>query len=114
MFHPTLRTFKRGALGVAAVGLLTSSLTACGSDDGAGEAASGGEGGSTAVTLITKDSINPFFVSMQEGAEKAAEEHDVDLTIAAGEEDGDEEGQIQAIESAIAQGQDGILITPNG
>jgi fructose transport system substrate-binding protein len=113
MFHPTLRTFQRGALGVATVGLLTSSLAACGSDGDAADAA-GGEGGSTAVTLITKDSINPFFVSMQEGAEKAAETHDVDLTIAAGKEDGDEEGQIQAIESAIAQGQDGILITPNG
>jgi fructose transport system substrate-binding protein len=113
MFHPTLRTFQRGALGVAAVGLLTTSLAACGSDDDAAGAA-GGEGGSTAVTLITKDSINPFFVAMQEGAEKAAEANEVDLTIAAGEEDGDEEGQIQAIESAIAQGQDGILITPNG
>lgn len=113
MFHPTLRTFQRGALSVAAVGLLTSSLAACGSGDDAADAA-GGEGGSIAVTLITKDSINPFFVAMQEGAEKAAEANDVDLTIAAGEEDGDEEGQIQAIESAIAQGQDGILITPNG
>lgn len=113
MFNPTLRMFQRGALGVAAVGLLTGSLVACGSDDDGADAA-GDEGGATAVTLITKDSINPFFVSMQEGAKKAAEANDVDLTIAAGKEDGDEDGQIQAIESAIAQGQDGILITPNG
>lgn len=105
--HPT----GRAALAVAAVGLLAGTLTACGGDSGG--AAAAGDGGS-AVTLITKDSINPFFVAMQDGAKQAAEDHDVDLTVAAGEEDGDEEGQIQAIESAVAQGQDGILITPNG
>ena len=36
------------------------------------------------------------------------------LTTAAGKEDGDEDGQIQAIEDAIARGDEGILITPNG
>ena len=63
----------------------------------------GGDGDSVAVTLITKDSINPFFVSMQEGAKKAPRRSDVDLTVAAGAEDGDEEGQIQAIENAVAR-----------
>jgi len=67
-----------------------------------------------AVALITKDSINPFFVAMQEGAKKAAKENDVDLSVGAGKQDGDEEGQIQLIEDAIAAGDDGILITPNG
>ena len=110
MFHSIPNATFRSALAVAAVGLLATTLTACGGDDG--EATEGG--GSTAVTLITKDSINPFFVSMQEGAKKAAADQGVDLTVAAGEEDGDEDGQIQAIEAAIAQGQDGILITPNG
>jgi fructose transport system substrate-binding protein len=92
---------------VAASALASAALAGCSSDD---EASAGG----VAVTLITKDSINPFFVSMQEGAKEAAKSEDVDLTIAAGKEDGDEEGQIQAIENAVAQGQDGILITPNG
>ena len=36
------------------------------------------------------------------------------LTTAAGKEDGDEDSQIQAIENAIAQGDEGILITPSG
>lgn len=113
MFHHIPRATVRGALAATTVGLLATSLTACGGGDG-DAAAADGDGGGAAVTLITKDSINPFFVTMQEGAKKAAEEHGVDLTVAAGEEDGDEEGQIQAIENAIAQGQDGILITPNG
>lgn len=72
------------------------------------------QGDSVAVTLITKDSINPFFVAMQEGAKAAAEQDNVSLTIAAGKEDGDEDGQVQAIENAIARGDQGILITPNG
>lgn len=67
-----------------------------------------------AVTLITKDLINPFFIAMQEGAQAAAEEDNVELTLAAGKEDGDEEGQVQAIEQAIARGDQGILITPSG
>jgi fructose transport system substrate-binding protein len=108
--HLTLPTRQPLAL-VAAVALTTAALAGCGSDDAAG---AGSDSETPAVTLITKDSINPFFVTMQEGAKKAGEEKNVDVTIAAGEQDGDEEGQIQAIENAIAQGQDGILITPNG
>lgn len=41
-------------------------------------------------------------------------EDNVELTLAAGKEDGDEEGQVQAIEQAIARGDQGILITPSG
>jgi fructose transport system substrate-binding protein len=51
---------------------------------------------------------------MQDGAEVAADELGVDLTFAAGKEDGDEDSQIQAIENAISKGDAGILITPNG
>lgn len=84
--------------------------------------ASGGSGGSTdaggdetiGVSLIVKTTTNPFFVAMQEGAETAAEDLGVELTFAAGKEDGDEDTQIQAIENAISKGDAGILITPNG
>jgi len=99
----------RRRLCLAAAGALTAAaLAGCGGDSDASES------DKIAVSLITKDSLNPFFVSMQEGAERAGEAEGVDITIAAGAEDGDEEGQIQAIENAVAQGQDGILITPNG
>ncbi|MFY0406611.1 substrate-binding domain-containing protein [Solicola sp. PLA-1-18] len=88
-------------------------LSACGGGSGSG-GATVGENDTVAVTLITKDSVNPFFVAMQEGAKKAAKADDVDLTVAAGKEDGDEAGQVEAIENAIAKGDNGILITPNG
>jgi len=83
-------------------------LAACGDDEGSG----GGK--SVSVALITKNSTNPFFVTMQDGARKTADAEGVKLTIAAGKADGDEAGQVQAIEQAIARGDAGILITPNG
>jgi fructose transport system substrate-binding protein len=73
-------------------------VAGCGSDD-----ASGGDK-KVSVALITKNSTNPFFVTMQEGAKKAADAEGVKLTVAAGKADGDEAGQVQAIEDAIARG----------
>ncbi|GAA2002670.1 sugar ABC transporter substrate-binding protein [Nakamurella flavida] len=73
------------------------------------------DGDPVSVTLITKDSTNPFWIAMQEGAQKAAGElNGVTITIAAGKADGDEQGQVDAIEQSIARGDKGILITPNG
>jgi fructose transport system substrate-binding protein len=51
---------------------------------------------------------------MAEGAQKAADANGVDLTLAAGKDDTDVQGQVTAIENAVAQGQKGILITPAG
>ena len=69
-----------------------------------GSGASGNTDTPVAVALITKNSTNPFFIAMQEGAKEAAEEYNVDITIGAGAEDGDEQGQIELIENAIAGG----------
>ncbi len=62
--------------------------------------------------MITKTSTNPFFISMQQGAEEAGKANNVKITTAAGKEDGDETTQISAIEAAVARGDKGILITP--
>jgi fructose transport system substrate-binding protein len=64
--------------------------------------------------LITKDNNNPFWISMQQGAENAAKQNGITLTKAAGAKDGDEDGQVKAIEAAVARGDKGILIAPNG
>ena len=65
------------------------------------------------VGLITKTNTNPFFVKMKEGAEAKAEELGMELRSYAGKYDGDNEGQVEAIESLIAAGAAGILITPS-
>jgi fructose transport system substrate-binding protein len=61
--------------------------------------------------LITKTDINPFFVKMKEGATAKAQELGVELMTFAGKIDGDHETQQQAMESCIAAGVKGILIT---
>ena len=61
--------------------------------------------------LITKTDINPFFVKMKEGAEARANELGVKLSFFAGKIDGDHETQVAAIETCIADGAKGILLT---
>lgn len=63
------------------------------------------------VCLITKTDTNPFFVKMKEGATAKAQELGVTLKSYAGRIDGDSESQVAAIESCIADGAKGILIT---
>ena len=65
------------------------------------------------VGLITKTDTNPFFVKMKEGAQEKAEELGMELRSYAGKYDGDNEGQVEAIESLIAADAAGILITPS-
>jgi len=61
--------------------------------------------------LITKTDTNPFFVKMREGAEAKAQELGVALKAYAGKIDGDHETQVAAIETCIADGAKGILLT---
>jgi fructose transport system substrate-binding protein len=98
----------------ACTGIAALTLTACGSGSGSGSVSSGsGSGKGVKVGLITKTDTNPFFVKMKEGAEKAAKEDGVQLVTAAGKFDGDNAGQVTAIENMVASGVKGILITPS-
>jgi len=62
------------------------------------------------IGLITKTETNPFFVKMKEGAEQAAKAQGAKLLSGAGKTDGDNAGQVTAIEACIADGAKGILI----
>ncbi|HNP70025.1 MAG TPA: sugar ABC transporter substrate-binding protein [Kouleothrix sp.] len=97
-------------------------LAACGS---AAPASTGGSAAPTAagaapaasgeiiVGLITKTETNPFFVKMKEGAQAKADELKVKLLTGSGAKDGDNEGQVTALENMINAGAKGILITPS-
>jgi fructose transport system substrate-binding protein len=61
--------------------------------------------------LITKTDTNPFFVKMKEGAEAKAAELGITLKSYAGRIDGDHESQVAAIETCVADGARGILLT---
>ncbi|WP_371873417.1 sugar ABC transporter substrate-binding protein [Stappia taiwanensis] len=65
----------------------------------------------TSACLITKTDTNPFFVKMKEGASAKAEELGITLKSYAGRIDGDHDAQVAAIETCIADGAKGILIT---
>ena len=69
------------------------------------------DGHAVNACLITKTDTNPFFVKMKEGATAKAEELGINLKSYAGKIDGDNESQVAAIETCIADGAKGILIT---
>ena len=65
------------------------------------------------VGLITKTNTNPFFVKMKEGFEAKAKELGVTPQAFAGKFDGDNDGQVAAIEQLMAAGAKGILLVPS-
>jgi len=95
--HPALR-LAAAPIVAAALGL-------------AGAAASAAD--APVIGLITKTETNPFFVKMKEGAAEAAKAQGARLLTAAGKTDGDNAGQVTAIENMVAAGAKTILITPS-
>jgi fructose transport system substrate-binding protein len=65
------------------------------------------------IGLITKTETNPFFVKMKEGAQAEAKKLGAKLLSGAGKADGDNAGQVTAMENMIAAGAKTILITPS-
>ena len=101
----------RTGLAVTAAVSTSLAMAACNRGSSSDTGATGGSS-PIGVVLITKDSTNPFFVAMQKGAKADATKNNVKLTVASGKQEGDDQGQITAIEDAIARGDKGILITP--
>ena len=69
--------------------------------------------GEPVIGLVTKTETNPFFVKMKEGAQEEAKKLGAKLLSGAGKADGDNAGQITAMENMIAAGAKTILITPS-
>lgn len=64
------------------------------------------------IGLITKQEVNPYWITMREVAEETAEENNVELLTATGTSDVDVDSQIRALEQMVAGGAEGILIAP--
>ncbi|MFQ8433032.1 sugar ABC transporter substrate-binding protein [Amaricoccus sp. W119] len=92
----TFGTLKGGLLAAAALGAMVAQAQAQ----------------DISACLITKTDTNPFFVKMKEGAVAKAGELGVGLKTYAGKFEGDNESQVQAIETCIADQAKGILIVP--
>ncbi len=91
---------KPTALAAAAAALLLASATVSAQ-------------GQPVIGLITKTETNPFFVKMKEGAAEAAKASGAKLLTGAGKTDGDNAGQVTAMENMMAAGAKTILITPS-
>ncbi|GAB3510260.1 substrate-binding domain-containing protein [Amycolatopsis cihanbeyliensis] len=65
------------------------------------------------IGLVTKTDTNPYFVQLRVAASAAAREAGAEFSALAGQFDGDNNGQVKAIENLLQQGVNTILITPN-
>jgi fructose transport system substrate-binding protein len=110
----TTKTARRFAAAGCATALAFGAA-ACGDDEESTSSSGGGGGGGdgAVVGLITKTETNPFFVKMKEGAQAKADELGMELQSFAGDRDGDNESQVQAVENLIAAGAKGLMITPS-
>ena len=120
------RAMKALTVAIAATAALA--VAACGSSSSSSSSAAGGGGGSSSASSsgssgggggvkaapILKTFSNPYFVSMKANALADAKAKGVDLSVSAGTADGDTATQISSINNAIAAGDKGIIITPNG
>ncbi|MET7287004.1 substrate-binding domain-containing protein [Streptomyces sp. NPDC005573] len=95
---------------LAGVALL---VTGCTSTRSGGTDSGGGKDGDIAVGLVTKTNSNPYFVKLRDSAKAEAGKRGARLIALAGKFDGDNEGQVDAINNLVAQHVKGILITPS-
>lgn len=106
--------------------MAAASLTGCGGDKAAQtgaetgteagadtEAAAPSSGGDTKIALITMDSIDQHWVTLNEGAQKAAEELGVTVDFMAPNTKDDAQ-QIECVNNAVAGGYKAIIVAANG
>lgn len=62
------------------------------------------------IGLITKTETNPFFVKLREAAAARARQQGAELIALSGRFEGDNEGQVAAMENLVSKGVKGILI----
>ena len=93
--------------------MLACVLTGCASGDktASTETASTGEG--YKIALITMDSIDQHWITLKEGAEKAAAEFGVQLTFMAPNTK-DDALQIEQVNNAVSAGNQAIIVAANG
>lgn len=99
------------ALGIVLTGLALVASGCSAEREWGGNAAP--DGGTAKIGLVTKTDTNPYFVGLRSAAEAAAAAKNAEFIALAGQFDGDNDGQVRAIENFIQQGVTTIMITPN-
>jgi ribose transport system substrate-binding protein len=101
----TFTTRGRLAAVVLTTSLVLAGTAACGRGDTGGGS---GEGSGKSVTLSLSTLNNPFFVDVRDGAQEAADELGIDLTVV--DAQNDSTAQTDQIASAVSSGTEGLLI----
>jgi len=96
--------FAFGALALSTIAILAGFPNSVNGAESSGE---------ILIGLVTKTEVNPYFVKLRQAATAEAEKHGAKLLARFGKFDGDNEGQVAAIENFISAGVKGILITPS-
>ena len=98
--------------------LLVTSLCACGDSDRQRGGHDGVAGVASApvralkIALVLKTLTNPYFVEVEKGARRAAQQFNIDLEVKTGSQETAIEQQIQIVEELIDEKVDAIVITP--
>jgi fructose transport system substrate-binding protein len=92
---------------------LTLLVAGCTSTKSGGSGSSDKSGGKVTIGLVTKTNSNPYFVKLRDSANAEAAKRGARLIALAGKFDGDNQGQVDAINNLVAQNVQGILITPS-
>jgi len=88
-------------------------VTGCTSTKSGGSDSAAASGGKVSIGLVTKTNSNPYFVKLRESAQAEADKQGAKLIALAGKSDGDNQGQVDAINNLVTQGVKGILVTPS-
>ena len=95
--------------------MVAAALTGCGrkAAEATGGTAEAAAGGSTKIALITMDSIDQHWITLNEGAQKAAGELGVEVTFMAPNTKDDAQ-QIECVNNAVAGGYQAVIVAANG
>lgn len=110
------RITKTRTAGAAAATATILALALAGCSDsstpaGTGDAG-GGDGGGGKIALVIKPLDNTYFGAMAEGAQAAADEAGVDLTVVAAENVTDDSGQASKLNALVTAGYDCYVVNP--
>lgn len=95
------------------MGLVLASLTGCGSKPAEKKEEKAATGGGDKVALITMDSIDQHWITLNDGAQKAAKELGVEVTFLSPNTKDDAQ-QIECVNNAVAGGYKAIMVAANG
>ncbi|WP_378143838.1 substrate-binding domain-containing protein [Cnuibacter sp. UC19_7] len=100
------------AVGAAAASATILAVALAGCSDAGSAAPSGDPGDSGKIALVIKPLDNTYFGAMAEGAQAAADEAGVDLTIVAAENVTDDSGQATKLNSLVTAGYGCYIVNP--